>query len=324
MPTLNKKTLLIAVILLGLVVFPFIPGAVDSYAFSFLFLVFIYALLAQSWNFVAGYAGQVSLGQHAFFGLGAYTTVILWSRNLLWGASYETNPTAYYFDPVTMFLSGLIPALLAVVIGLALLNKLRGDYFALGTLGLGEIVRTLFINGKELTGGAFGVVVPSSVFDTMMPHYWVGLGLVIATTLALHFTIKSRFGLAFIAVRDDEMAASANGVNTLFFKTLAFSAGAFVAGVAGSLYAYSVFFISPNAIFGLDWMLVPLMMVVVGGTGTVTGPVIGAVVMYTIFDVAKIYVPDFHPIISGLTIILVMLFMPKGIINLRLRGIMKS
>lgn len=321
---LSKKNLLIGIVLLGLVVFPFTPGAVDSYAFSFLFTVFIYALLAQSWNFVAGYAGQVSLGQHAFFGLGAFTTAILWSRNLIWGARYDADPTAYYFDPVTMFLSGLVPAILSVVIGVALLNKLRGDYFALGTLGLGEIVRTLFINGKELTGGAFGVVVPSSVFETMMPHYWVGLALVVGTTLALHFTIKSRFGLAFIAVRDDEMAASANGVNTLFFKTLAFAAGAFVAGLAGSLYTFSVFFISPNAIFGLDWLLIPLMMVVVGGTGTVTGPIVGALVMYTIFDVAKIYVPDFHPIISGLTIILVMLFMPKGVMNLKFRGIMKS
>lgn len=324
MLTLNKKTVLIGAALLALVVFPFVPGAVDSYLFSFMFFVFVYTLLAQSWNFVAGYAGQVSLGQHAFFGLGAYTTAILWSRNLLWGSRLETDPAAYYFDPVTMLISGLVPAVLSIGIGVVLLSKLRGDYFALGTLGLGEIVRTLFVNGKDLTGGAFGVVVPSSVFETMMPHYWTGLGLVIATTLALHFTVKSHWGLAFIAVRDDEMAASANGVNTLFFKTLAFATGAFVAGIAGSLYTYSVFFISPAAIFGLDWLLVPLMMVVVGGTGTVTGPIIGAVIMYSIFDLAKLYVPDFHPIISGLTIILVMIFMPRGFANLKIRGLIKS
>ncbi len=123
--------------------------------------------------------------------------MILWSRNLLWGASGEADPTAYYFDPVTMFLSGIIPAIVAVLIGVALLNKLRSDYFALGTLGLGEIVRTLFINGKELTGGAFGVVEPSSVFETMLPHYWVGLLLVIGTTFgaALHHQVPLRVGV---------------------------------------------------------------------------------------------------------------------------------
>jgi branched-chain amino acid transport system permease protein len=204
-----KNTLWIgAVIVAVLALVPFVPGAIDSYGFSFLFFVFIYAILAQSWNLVAGFGGQISLGQHAFFGLGAYTTVILWSNNYLWGSLYDDHQLIYYFDPVTMVLSGIIPACAAVIIGMPLLSKLHGDYFALGTLGFGEIVRVILINGGDFTGGASGVYAPSSAFDTLMPHYWVGLGLTAGLALLIALAMKSRLGLALIAVRDDEMAAS--------------------------------------------------------------------------------------------------------------------
>ncbi len=173
----------------------FLPGAVDSYAFSFLFFVFLYAIMAQAWNLVAGFGGQVSLGNHAFFGLGAYTTAILWSGNYLWGSLYDTYPRIYYFDPVTMALGGLVAALAAVIIGLPLLSKLRGDYFALGTLGFGEIIKVVLINGGDFTGGAFGVVAPAGTFNTLLPHYLVGLGLMVGVALALRLLMRSRYGL---------------------------------------------------------------------------------------------------------------------------------
>lgn len=305
-----------AVIVLALALLPFVPGAVDNYYFSLLFFVFLYAIMAQGWNLVAGYAGQISLGQHAFFALGAYTTAILWTGNYLWGSLYETYPRIYYFDPITMLLSGLVAAIAAALIGWPLLSKLRGDYFALGTLGFGEIVRVLFVNGGDFTGGAFGLVAPSSTFDTLRPHYWWGLGVTVAVALAIRTLIKSRYGLAIIAVRDDEMAASANGVNILRTKIFAFAGSAFIAGLCGSLYTYYIFHVGPDSVLNLDWMLLPLMMTVVGGTGTVLGPIIGAFVMYVVFDFARVWVPDYHPIIAGLTIILAMLFMPHGLLRL--------
>lgn len=304
------------VVTLLLALLPFWPGAVDSYAFSFLFFVFVYAVMAQGWNLVAGFGGQISLGQHAFFGLGAYTTAILWSGNYLWGALYDSHPRIYYFDPVTMALSGVVAALAAALIGVPLLSKLRGDYFALGTLGFGEIVRVLFVNGGSFTGGAFGIVTPAGTFDTLRPHYWVGLLLTAGLAVAIRLLMRSRYGLALTAVRDDEMAASANGINTLTVKVAAFAGSAFIAGVAGSLYSYYIFHVGPDSVFDLDWMLLPLMMTVVGGTGTVTGPILGAFVMYMVFDLARIFVPDYHPIISGVTIILAMLFLPKGLTRL--------
>ncbi|OHV60368.1 hypothetical protein LCM4577_16660 [Mesorhizobium sp. LCM 4577] len=303
------------VVIAALALLPFLPGAVDAYYFSFLFFVFLYAVMAQSWNLVAGYGGQISLGSHAFFGLGAYTTAILWSGNYLWGSLYDSHPNIYYFDPVTMLLGGFVAALAAVLIGLPLLSKLHGDYFALGTLGFGEIVKVIFVNGGDFTGGAFGIVAPASSFDTLRPHYWVGLGLMVATALAIRALMRSRYGLALIAVRDDEMAASANGIDTLKVKVAAFAGSAFIAGVAGSLYTFYIFHVGPDSVFDLDWMLLPLMMTVVGGTGTLLGPILGALVMYAVFDLARIVVPDYHPVISGLTIILAMLFLPRGLMR---------
>ncbi|RRH98438.1 branched-chain amino acid ABC transporter permease [Mesorhizobium tamadayense] len=312
------------VVVAALALLPFLPGAVDAYYFSFLFFVFLYAVMAQSWNLVAGYGGQISLGSHAFFGLGAYTTAILWSGNYLWGSLYDAYPGIYYFDPVTMLLGGLVAALAAVLIGLPLLSKLHGDYFALGTLGFGEIVKVLFVNGGDFTGGAFGIVAPASSFDTLRPHYWVGLGLMVGTALAIRALMRSRYGLALIAVRDDEMAASANGIDILKVKVAAFAGSAFIAGVAGSLYTYYIFHVGPDSVFHLDWMLLPLMMTVVGGTGTLLGPILGALVMYAVFDLARIVVPDYHPVISGLTIILAMLFLPKGLTRLGVMRRLKS
>ncbi|QND66346.1 branched-chain amino acid ABC transporter permease [Mesorhizobium loti] len=303
------------IVVAALALLPLLPGAVDSYAFSFLFFVFIYAIMAQGWNLVAGFGGQISLGNHAFFGLGAYTTAILWSGNYLWGSLYDSHPNVYYFDPVTMVLGGLVAAFAAVLVGLPLLSKLRGDYFALGTLGFGEIVKVMFINGGDFTGGAFGIVAPASTFDTLRPHYLVGLGLVVGVALAIRTLMRSRYGLALIAVRDDEMAASANGIDTLRVKVAAFAGSAFIAGIAGSLYTYYIFHVGPDSVFDLDWMLLPLMMTVVGGTGTLLGPILGAFVMYAVFDLARIVVPDYHPVISGLTIILAMLFLPKGLMR---------
>ena len=234
-------------VVVALALVPLLPGAIDSYAFSFLFFVFIYAIMAQGWNLVAGFGGQISLGNHAFFGLGAYTTAILWSGNYLWGSLYEAYPRIYYFDPVTMVLGGVVAALAAVIIGLPLLSKLRGDYFALGTLGFGEIVKVMFINGGDFTGGAFGIVAPASTFDTLLPHYLAGLGLMVGVALAIRLLMRSRYGLALIAVRDDEMAASANGIDTLRVKVAAFAGSAFIAGIAGSLYTYYIFHVGPDS-----------------------------------------------------------------------------
>ncbi|MBE2243146.1 MAG: branched-chain amino acid ABC transporter permease [Burkholderiaceae bacterium] len=296
------------VAVLALAAVPFIPGAVDNYLFFYLFLVFVHITLAQSWNLVAGYTGQISLAQHAFFGVGGYTTAII---STTWLADGH-----FYFNPATMLASGIAAAIFAALIGIPLLSKLAGDYFALGTLGFGEIVRVALIKGGSVTGGSFGIAMSSEPFETLAPHYWVGLAFAVFATLLVWALIRSRAGLALMAIREDPLAASANGVNVLLYKVFAFATGGFLAGIAGSLYAFYVFAVSPGGFLSLNWTLYPILMTVMGGSGTILGPVIGAFVMTAVFSAANVWLPAAHPILSGGLIILVMLFMPDGILRM--------
>lgn len=305
--TITKKSIymwgLAAIIFIVLLFVPKFLDADRSYVVYFLFLVFIYITMAQAWNLIAGYTGQMSLGTQAFFGIGAYTAALGWK----WG--YLS-----FFSLQGMLCAGFMAAVLAVAIGLPLLTRLKGDYFTLGTLGLGEILRVLFINGKGVTGGAVGVMMPSSLYDGMAPYYYWALGLVAVALIAMWILIQSRYGMAMQAVREDETAAASNGINVIFVKILAFAFGAFFIGIAGSLQAYYAFHIHPYGMFSLNWGLMPILMVMIGGAGTFLGPIIGAVILAIVFEMASMWMPEIHPIFSGLMIILVTLFLPKGIL----------
>ena len=306
----QRQTISSLAVIAALACVPLVLDAENNYFVYYLFMAFTYLAMAQGFNIIGGYTGQVTLGQHAFFGLGAYVTAIAWeSANL------------GYFNPIAMFLSGLIPAILAVFIGIPLLSKLRGDYFSLGTLGLGEILRLIFIQGGAFTGGSMGKYLPSGSYTSMLPYYFVALFLAVFATATVFFIMKSSFGLALIAIREDEMGAMANGIGVLRYKVFPFAVYAFISGLCGSLQAYYLFHIHPQNFFGLSWTLYPILMCVLGGGGTFTGPVIGAFVLTGVFEMAKIWVPLIHPIISGTLIILAILFLPEGLVRMRLKGI---
>ena len=309
----SKNAIVSYLIGLGALIFfialPLVVDPEESYSVYFLFMCFLYVALAQGWNLVAGYAGQASFGQHAFFGTGAYITAIAWKAG--WTG---------YFDPLGMLMSGAGAALLAVLIGIALLSKLRGDYFALGTLGLGEILRVITTQGGTLTGGPVGLLLPSSAYQSMRPYYFVALSVAVATFFSVLFLVKSRIGLALVAIREDEQAAAANGIHVLKYKILAFAVGALFTGLCGSLYAYYLFHIHPLGFFSLNWALLPVLMTVLGGIGTIAGPILGAFVLAGVFELANLWIPEVHPIFSGAFIIMVMLFMPQGIMSLGRRG----
>lgn len=305
---LSKHIILPAFALIALVLLPFFVNAERSYLISSIFLCFCYIIIGQAWNLVAGYTGQISLGQHAFFGLGAYTTALIWL--------HDVTKTGYYFDPVTMFLSGLVPAIIAVIVGIPLLSRLKGDYFALGTLGMGEIIKVIFVKGGSFTGASDGLHLPSGIYSSIMPYYWTGMLLALFATLVVYFMIRSHTGLALKAIREDETAAAARGINVLKFKVLAFSVGAFLAGLGGSLYGIYLFHINPESVLKLDWTLYPILLCVIGGAGTIAGPLLGAVFISIVFSVADIYFVQMHPVMAGILIIVVMKFMPKGLIGL--------
>jgi branched-chain amino acid transport system permease protein len=296
------------IIVAACAVVPLVFNPETSYVVYFLFMAFLYVTLSQSWNLVAGYTGQVSLGHHAFFGLGAYVVAIAWSRGLIG-----------YLDPIGFLLAGCAAALLAVIIGIPLLSKLRGDYFALGTLGLGEILRLITIQGGTITGGPMGILLPSASFVTITPHYMIALFLALLAVVVTRYMTGSFVGLALMAIRDDEAAAEASGINILLFKVVAFAVGAFFAGAAGALLAYYVFTIDPQGFYNLNWTLYPVLMCVLGGAGSLTGPVIGAILLTAVFEVARYFLPDIHPIFSGMLIILAIMFIPNGLMGLRIR-----
>jgi branched-chain amino acid transport system permease protein len=278
----------------------------------FFFNVFIYAIMAQGWNLIGGYTGQISLCQNTFFGVGAYTMALLWYN--------DVTHTGYFFDPVLMILAGILPAILAVIIGLPLLSRLRGDYFSFGTLGFGIIVTTLFINGGKFTGGAEGRLLvkkmPEGAVFNLRTHYWVSLLVAVLATLAVYFLTSSRVGLALKAIREDEVSAVSHGINVLKYKIIAFAGGAAMAGVAGSIYGYYLMQVTPINVLTFNWLFLPILMTVLGGTGTLIGPWLGAIVMYLISWYGGSYLAGWDAVISGVVIILVMLFIPSGIMGL--------
>lgn len=307
---INRPQIILATsIIIVLACVPLVLDAENNYFVYYLFMAFTYLAMAHGFNIIGGYTGQVTLGQHGFFGLGAYVTAIAW----------ETVSLGY-FNPLAMFLSGLVPAILAILIGIPLLSKLRGDYFSLGTLGLGEILRTIFIQGGAFTGGAMGKYVPSDAYTSMLRYYFTALFLAVMAMAIVFFIVRSPIGLALIAIREDETAAAANGINVLGYKLFAFGVGAFITGLCGSLQAYYLFHIHPQNFFGLNWTLYPILICVLGGGGTLAGPVVGAFTLVGVFELAKIWVPHIHPLISGSLIITAILFLPEGLIRMRLRG----
>jgi branched-chain amino acid transport system permease protein len=310
---INHNHIYIIIAILLIIAFSTVPLFINvdtSYFAYYLFLVFCYIAVSQGWNLIAGYTGQISLGTHAFFGLGAYTTGIIWLRDI--------TKTGYYFDPVLMLLSGLVPVILAIIIGIPLLSRLRGDYFAFGTLGVGQIITVIFIKARHVTGGADGLHLPSTVFESMKPYYWTSLLLAFFATVVVYVIIRSRVGLALRAIKEDETAAAAHGIHILKYKIYAFAVSAFLAGLCGSLYGIYLFHINPDSVMNLNnWMFYPLLMCVLGGNGTIIGPIIGAFFITALFSFGDVYFKGTHPIVSGLLIILVMRFMPGGLIGLK-------
>ena len=311
----SRKTLLIAGGTLILLLFFFtLPAWVNvdtSYAGYYIFITCIYYVIAQGWNLVAGYTGQISLGQNAFFGLGAYAMSGMWLHGI---------GIYFFFDVTLMIVAGIAPAILAILIGIPLLSRLKGDYFSFGTLGMGMIVLVLFNKGGRVTGGAGGVYLDATRFTTFNIYYWVALCAAVLATIVVYALTHSRIGLALKAIREDDISAASHGVNILKYKVMAFAVAAFMAGVAGCMYAYYLFHLEPASAFNMNWLFYPILCVVLGGTGTIFGPVIGAFIVSALFAYGDVYFGGYHPIVSGLLIILVMRFMPDGMLGILSKG----
>jgi branched-chain amino acid transport system permease protein len=261
-------------------------------------------ILASAWNILGGLAGQVSLGYSAFLGIGAYATVLLSLRGV---------------DPfLSLPIGAALAALFSVVIGLPAF-RLRGPYFTIATIGVGEAVRVC-ASSVAFTGGSSGLRMPAGSFD-FTRNYETMAALAILTVAAAALVKRSAFGRALAAIRQDIDAAEAVGVNATLFKLAAHAGSAAIVALAGSLYAINFQYIAPGSVFDFRLSLSIVLMPIVGGVGTVAGPVLGAVVFSTL-QIKLLTIPalrDSYLFLYGALLILVMLYEPKGLVGLAQR-----
>lgn len=287
---------------------------VGSYYLHIAILSLINALLALGLNFVAGYAGQLSLGQAAFFGIGSYTAALL---------MINLKCSFWIATLVSMFGAAAV----AILFGLPTL-RLKGPYFVISTLGFGEIVRLVFLNWQSVTrgpNGLTGIPAPDAInlgfmvlsFDSKVGAYYLTLVCMLPVLFIYYNMVHSRIGRSLKAIHSDQIAAEAMGINLTFYKVFAFAWGAALSGLAGALYAGYVQFISPDT-FTVGEGVNILIMGVLGGMGTIVGPILGAVVITFLLETMRVFA-DYRLIIYGLLMFLMILYMPGGLAGLSLK-----
>ena len=270
---------------------------------------FLYTLaLAQMWNLLAGYGGLLSVGQQGFIGLGGYALVVL-------GLQYEVNPF------LVVPLAGLITALIAVPTA-AVLFRLRGAYFAVGTWVVAEVFRLLVANTASVGGGS-GTSITRTVSG--MPVWWresttlwIAIALGAGATLAVYLLLRSRHGLALTAVRDSEPAAQSLGVSVPRMKWFVYIASAAGCGMVGALIFITKLRIAPEAAFSMDWSATMFFVVIIGGIGTIEGPIVGTVIYFVLRELLGDY-GSWYMIVLGCVAVAFMLWLPRGVWGLMSR-----
>jgi branched-chain amino acid transport system permease protein len=292
-------SLLLGLLILGLVAtVPFVGNAADLHTWT---LIIMFAVLAQSWNFIGGFAGYAAFGNVVFFGIGAYTTgLMLLANRPFW---------------LGLIAGALVAGLFALLLGLPVL-RLRGHYFAIATLGIAEAMREL-VTVRDVGGGGGGLIsLPLPSLDSYVGFFYAFLGLSLLCLLLTVFLTRSRFGYALIAIRESERAAEALGIPTYWHKVGAFILSAVPAALAGGLYAYWATGFDPDTVFNVGISVEMVLLTFLGGAGTILGPLLGAIAFeYTSFQFQASGF-TLHNTLLGLSIVIVTIFLPQGILRL--------
>lgn len=277
----------------------------ESYLMNVLVFVGINTMLAVALNLLLGYAGQISLGHAGFFGLGAYLSGVL--------------TATYAFDPwLVMVAAAIAVGILAYFIGFPIL-KLKGHYLAMATLGLGIIIYIVFNETVDITGGPSGLSgipnlqIGSVTFDSDFKNYYLIWGVALAVVLFSVNLSHSRIGRALRAIHDSEVAARVMGINSRLLKVQIFALSALISSLAGSLYAHTMTFVSPVA-FGFNFSVELLTMVVIGGLGSIYGSFLGAALLTLLPEFLR-FMQDYDIIFYGLLLVLMIMFMPGGLVR---------
>ncbi len=295
---------------LALVVLLALPAVLNSYLLTILILTLFYAFLGQAWNIVGGYAGQLSAGHAAFVGVGAYTAAML---------SSELGLTPW----LGMFVGAVLASGLGAIIGyLGFRFGLRGFYFVLLTVAFAEVCRILVTNIDAL-GGALGLYITFTgnprqfQFQDQRVYYYIALALVLVATGVTALIERRRFGIYLTAIREDEGACEALGVDTFKYKMLAMVVSSFLTGLGGTFYAFYLFSLQPNTVFGIPLSVEIIIRPIIGGAGTLLGPILGSFILTPLAELSRQYfgqsgLHGAHLIVYGLLLIAVVLFLPQG------------
>ena len=274
-------------------------GVLSGYSAQVLIMCAINAIMALSVNMICGITGQLSLGQAGFMAIGAYSTILL---NQMGGIPLVP----------AILIACIITAFFGFLIGFPTL-KLEGDYLAIVTLGFGEIIRVILVNLKQITGGPNGKQFNTNLTFFDAPAFFIITAVLIVLIVLIQNFIKSTYGRAILAVREDEVAANANGISVFKYKMIGFVIASFIAGLGGALYVSRIGFIKPNqASFtkSIDYLI----FVVLGGMGSTTGSILAAYVLTYLQEVLR-FLKDFRLLIYPVVLILVMIFRPQGLLG---------
>lgn len=296
---LGKRNLIIMI--LGLALLLSFPYWASPYILAFLFFLFVYISLAESYDIIGGYAGYMNLGHIVFFAIGAYTFSML----VVLGC----------FLPVALMAAPIASVIFAATISFPFF-RLRGAFYAIATLGFVFFLQHLFLNVEEF-GGTKGITIPLPAEITTIPCYYLALGTALASILTSYKLNSSSLGLALMSIRDNENIAEVFGIKTFKYKFIALILSSVYAGIAGALYSWFIGQVRPGSVFGVGITLMPITMALIGGSGHFLGPVIGAIFLKIIEELIWSISPYFHLATYGIMLILVGLFMPGGLIRLR-------
>lgn len=280
-----------------------VPFFGTEYALSFTIQLLVFTILAYSWNLIGGYAGYTHFGQICFFGLGGYVGALLIQKAGL----------PWYFAVPIAALAGIA---LAVPLGTAML-RLKGPYFAIGMFGLARVLESFVLGFDSVTQGGTGLyLVPVS---DLRPVYFTLVAIAMVMIFVTWRLDNSRLGLKLLAIREDEQAAEALGVRTTELKIGTFVVSAIAPAAVGALYAVYLGFIDPPTAFSPVMELTTIAIVLLGGMGTVLGPLVGAVVLSVVNELLWAKFPEYYLAIVGTMVLLAVLFMPRGIVNLGMK-----
>ncbi len=315
---MKRLYILLALVFLILLILPLF---LEKYTLGIFIMIFYYAYLGQSWNILTGYTGHISLGHALYIGIGAYTSTYL-------AITFGLTPW------IGMIVGGLIAVCVALFKGfLGFRFGLRGVYFVILTISFAEITR-LIVSHIEALGSFSGIFLdfdPSFwnfQFRGNKPYYYISLGMMVASVGVVRLLELSRAGRLMVAIREDEEAAQAVGVNSFKYSMIALAISAFMTALAGTFYANYIFYLHPNSVFGMGLSIELILRPIIGGMGTALGPIVGSFILTPLSEMSRAYfskggMEGLHLVLYGILAIVVVLFMRKGILTYLVAGLKK-